>query len=236
MARLDQKLLGKLSVKTKKSLQSLRERISRMAGNKGISAEAALILLAKAEGIGTTWFQGRLSPAIREEVRSNINNGGGSPRLQTRSVVSITKRRKASAGIGSIVKIMLQDPQLQTRCMRLLLGSKHFDQAVREATTVLDDRLKKITRIKNMNPQNLISKAISPDPAKAILVISDDPDEQEGFYSICKGLGLLMRNPTHHELSDEFTREDALKICALIDLVLGRLAKASVHLGRIKSL
>src|ERR1039458_4240951 len=39
----------------------------------------------------------------------------------------------------------------------------------REATTVLDDRLKKKTGITNMNPDNLVGKALNPDPLKAAI-------------------------------------------------------------------
>ena len=42
----------------------------------------------------------------------------------------------------------------------------------REATTVLDDRLKKKTGITNMNPDNLVGKALNPDPLKAAIEVS----------------------------------------------------------------
>jgi uncharacterized protein (TIGR02391 family) len=111
----------------------------------------------------------------------------------------------------------------------LLKARKHYDRAIREATTVLDDRLKKLTGIRGMMPQDLIGKALNPDPAKAAIVVSSDRAEQEGFFSICKGLGLSFRNPTHHNLSNKFSQQDAMKFCGFIDAILALLNQATVR-------
>ena len=111
----------------------------------------------------------------------------------------------------------------------MLLARKHFDREVREATTVLDHRLKLKSSIKNMNPVNLVGKALNPDSEKAIIVVSQDGHEQEGFHAICKGVMLAFRDKTHHTLSDKFTREDALKFCGFIDTLLGTIDYAETH-------
>ena len=103
----------------------------------------------------------------------------------------------------------------------------------REATTVFDDRLKKLSGIQKMKPQDLIGKALSPDPQKAVLEISAEREGQEGFYSICKGVMLVFRNTTHHALSDKMTREDALKFCGFVDALLALLGQATVHPERV---
>jgi len=44
-----------------------------------------------------------------------------------------------------------------------------------------------------MNPENLVGKAINPDPAKAVIEVSSERAAQEGIYSICKGVMLAFR-------------------------------------------
>jgi uncharacterized protein (TIGR02391 family) len=129
--------------------------------------------------------------------------------------------------------MVLQDEQLRDRCRDLLTARKNFDRVFREATTVFDDRLKKLSGIKKMKPQDLIGKALSPDPLKAVLEISSEKDEQEGFYCICKGVMLDFRNATHHALSDKMTRADALKFCGFVDTLLTVMGQATVHSDRV---
>ena len=54
----------------------------------------------------------------------------------------------------------------------------------------------------------------------SILKFSDKPDIQEGYSYLLKGIVSNYRNPTHHSLSYECTRECALKICSYIDELL----------------
>ena len=149
-----------------------------------------------------------------------------------------TSTRKKPTGVNrksqvvAAIEYLLQDEELRERCKDLLKASKHYDRAIREATTVLDDRLKKLTGIKGMLPQALIGKVLNPDPQKAVVVVSSDCSEQEGFFSICKGLGLSFRNPTHHNLSNKFTQQDAMKFCGFIDAILAVLKQATVRNGQ----
>ena len=104
---------------------------------------------------------------------------------------------------------------------------------IREATTVLDDRLEKKTGIKNLNPGALIGKVLNPNPEKAVIEISGEKSQQEGIHGICLGIMLAFRNPAHHSFSDRFTREDALKFCGFVDTVLGLIDAGTVHPERI---
>lgn len=66
----------------------------------------------------------------------------------------------------------------------------------------------------------LVNRVLNPDPAKAVMVVSENKEEQDGFYNLCKGMMLWHRNPVHHGLDAKLTRGDALKICAFVDLLL----------------
>jgi uncharacterized protein (TIGR02391 family) len=221
-----------MAVKTGKSLQYLREQISRKAGKQGISSTAAQLIWAKDLGLGIANALHKLPPDVREEVRSASAAPSPPPRAMS-GVKQAAHKRKAQPITAATVGALLQDAQLLARCRDLLQAKKHFDRAFREATTVLDDRLKTKTGINHMNPENLVGKALNPDPSKAVLEVSADKSEQEGFHSICKGIMLTFRNKTHHTLSDKFTREDALKFCGFIDSVLSVIEQATVHLDRV---
>lgn len=231
---LDSDLLEKLARKTSRSKKYIREQISRKAGRQGISSIAAQIVWAKQEGIGVTHAQNKLPSYVREEVRS-AEKGCATPTGARTVTAQPTGReaRKSGAITAGTVNSLLYDQTLRERCKDLLRAKKHFDRVFREATTVLDDRLKTKSGIKNMNPVNLVGKVLNPDPNRAIIEISPDADEQRGFHAICQGVMLVFRNKAHHSLSDKFTREDALKFCGFIDAILGTIEQAQTHLDRV---
>lgn len=231
--RLNPDLLDKVAKKSGKSQQYLREQISRMAGRQGISSTAAQLAWARDLGIGIANALNKAPADVRSEVQALAK---GSARPVPRPDLG---RRLAPAGRraepinSATIRALLHDGQLHSRCRDLLQRKRHFDRAFREAATALDGRLKPKAGIKNMNPENLVGKAINPDPAKAVIEVSSSRTEQEGIYSVCKGIMLAFRNPAHHSLSDKFTREDALKFCGFVDAILAVLDQATVHTDRI---
>lgn len=232
---LDVGLLKKLQKATGgKPLKYIREQVSKKAGRQGISSAAAQIVWAKEQGIGITHALNKLPAEIREEVR--IAQRVGVVPASVRSVAAKptrTEARRSSAITAATVNSLLQDQTLRERCKDLLRARRHFDRVFREATTVLDDRLKTKSGIKNMNPVSLVGKVLNPDPKKAVLEISPDGDEQRGFHAICQGVMLAFRNSAHHSLSEGFTREGALKFCGFIDTILGSIEQAEIHIDRV---
>jgi len=228
--------MEKLVTKTGKPLKYMREQVSKRASKLGISAEAAMILWAKEFGIGTSTFQRGLDPHIQEEVRAGLpalfaaptppaSKGNGKTHGQKKEA----KRARPASGLRAAIDYLLSDEELKRRCTRMLTAKDSFDSAFREATTVLDDRLKKLAQIKGkINPDALVAKTLH--PSKAILVVSEYDDEQEGFFNLVKGLMAAFRNPTHHSLNDKLTREDALRFCGFIDALLTILGQARVNL------
>ncbi|MBI4147752.1 hypothetical protein HY490_00505 [Candidatus Woesearchaeota archaeon] len=229
--RIDPVLLKKLSDKSGKSEKYVREQVSKKAGRLGISSEAALVLLAKEQCISAGRFLRKQSPHVQNEVRSTLSQGDMEPKTKYRSRIrDVSKsRRSEKQFLGEIIDDLIQDDTLRERCRDLLLARKNFDRVFREATTVFDDRLKNLTGVTNMKPADLVGWALNPDPAKAVLVVSNEKHEQEGFFNICKGIVLAFRDPTHHKLSDSFSRKDAMKFCGFIGAILLVLGKAKIN-------
>lgn len=229
--RLDPRLLDKLVQKTGKPLKYVREQISKRAARQGISGEASQILWAKEFGIGTSTFQRGLDPHIQEQVRAGLpalfEKPAPSPKRNGKR--KRTNGPRPISGLRAAIDYLLSDEELKRRCADLLTARGDFDRVFREATTVLDARLKKLAQIKGkINPEPLVVKVLH--PSKAILVVSEHADEQEGFFNIAKGLMAAFRNPAHHSLNDKLMREDALRFCGFIDAMLTLLGHARLNL------
>lgn len=108
----------------------------------------------------------------------------------------------------------------------MLLRPSRFDRAVNQATQVLEDRIRQKAQPKRrLVGVALVNDAFKSDLSKTVLKASDDPDEQDGFTNILRGTMLAFRNPTHHYLTDTFTREEAMRVCGFIDVLLKIVAK-----------
>ena len=229
--QLDPNVLVKMANRTEKSQQYIREQVSRRANRHLVSSLAAQLLWAKELGLSITSALNRADSSVRDEIRSRqtvaISEANHTVRRDMRSV-----RLKKEPNLGATITFLLQDAELRDRCRDLLLAKRHYDRVVREATTVLDNRLKNVSGITNMNPSALVGKTLAPDPTKAVIVVSAEKDEQEGFFYVCKGVMQMFRNKAHHTLSNVFTQADALKFCGFIDTILAVIAKGEVHLER----
>ncbi len=227
---IDPALLDKIADKIGKRKKYVREQISKRATRFSIASTAAQILWAKELGIGTAVALRSLPPHIQEQVQSRLPTSFVKEKIERPkgSKHKNQPRAKAMDPISVAVDNLLTDPELKSRCSDLIKKKQHLDRAFREATTVLESRIKRLANIKGRNPGQLVNLAINPDPTKAILILSSEPSEQEGFHSICKGIVLAFRNRAHHDIDDKTTREDALKFCAFVDVVLNFLSNAQI--------
>lgn len=131
--------------------------------------------------------------------------------------------------IGSIYN-SIRDEELKARCSDLLSAPGNFDRVINQATLVLEDRIRtKSGNGAGLTGVQLVNTVLKTDPADSVLVVATDPGEHEGFCHICRGMMQAFRNPTHHELSDRFSREDALKLCAFVDNLLQVIDGAEVR-------
>lgn len=217
--RLNDRLLQKIANRTTKDKKYVREQISKRASKLGISSEAAMVLKAKELDIGTAHYQRNLQPHIQQQIRDLL------PVLFAPSRLFKLPGKKSMASRGkdvllAAIEYLITDDELRNRCTDLLKAKGNFDRVFREATTVLEDRLRKLAGItdKGIDPSHLVVEVLHPN--KPILRVSSNNDEQEGFFFICKGLFQAFRNPTHHQLSEKFTREDALRFCGFLNSLL----------------
>jgi uncharacterized protein (TIGR02391 family) len=124
----------------------------------------------------------------------------------------------------------IRDEELKARCADLLSAPGKFDRVINQATQVLEDRIRSKAQLPTgVSGVSLVNRVVKANPAQITIKLSDDPDEQEGLSQVLRGLILAFRNPTHHQLLDHVSREDALKVCAFIDNLLTVIAKAELQ-------
>jgi hypothetical protein len=226
ITRLDPVLLQKLAKKTQKKEQYLREQIAKRANKLGISSEAELVLWAKRMNIGTGAFQRKISPAIQTEIRETLPAMFSSRPRSRANKEPETKRKAQKSTVTMAIEYLINDEELRDRSKDLIRASRNFDRVFREATTVLEDRIKKRSNVRGFRGADLVSKVINGKLDRTILKVSNEAYEQQGVHDICRGLMLAFRDTTHHDLSNKFRREDALKFCGFVDIILGILGNA----------
>jgi len=182
---LDEKIMAKIAKKAEKTdIADVNKMVSRKAGKLGISAQAALVLLAKGYGIGTSTYQQTLDATKQAEIRdalpaifaSETRNVQSNKKASTTSAKTTSKR----ASRRSAIEYLIRDAQLRNRCESGLLASSNFDIPINQATLILEDRI----RIKCQPPtklvgENLVNYAFKEDLTKTVLrVASNDSDDQ----------------------------------------------------------
>lgn len=192
---LDQKIMSKVAKKLgKKNITAINGMVSRKASQLGISAEAALILLAKENGIGASTYQRNLDPMKQAEVRDAL------PAIFAPSTRTVTSGRQLKhkgarqttkrASLKSAIEYLIQDQELRDRCEDILLASSKFDRPINQATLVLEDRIRnKAKPAAKLVGENLVSFAFNESLSKTVLrVASNDADDQRGFTQILRGI------------------------------------------------
>jgi uncharacterized protein (TIGR02391 family) len=227
---LDKKLLEKVRQKLKKKdTKSVNVLVSKKASSLGVSSESALVLIAKGLGIGVSTYQRKLDQQKQSEIRdilptifykSDSNNENSLKKAeQGKKVQPITNIKHS--GFKESIEYILDDQQLKERCTDLLNARAHFDRPINQATLVLEDRIRsKAQPTERMEGIKLVNHAFNSDLSKTVLQVSINPDEQDGFTNILRGIVLAFRNPTHHHIINTFSKEEALKICGLVDVLL----------------
>lgn len=217
-ARLNRTLLEKLVKRTGKSEQYLREQISKRASRLGVPSEVAQILWAMELGMGTASALRTLPPHMQEQVQAALPSAFARARREPARHDRRRRQARRDDPIRLAIQYLLTDDELRERCADLIRARRHFDRAFREATTVLEDRVRQLSGVKGLTAVPLMGKVLN--PKSPMLVVSQEPHEREGFFHVCRGLMLAFRDRYHHQLSDKLTREDALRFCGFVDSLL----------------
>jgi uncharacterized protein (TIGR02391 family) len=226
---LDKKVMGKLATKLgKPTITSVNVLVSKKASKLGISAEAALVILAKEQGIGTATYQRKLDAAKQAEIRSAlpsmfaISGASGATNATQRKAKVKTAKYSPRQRLKAAIEYLIQDQELRERCQDMLMATKHFDRAINQGTLVLEDRIRnKAQPNEHLVGENLVNFAFKEDIANTVLKIaSGERDDQRGYTQILRGVVPAFRNKTHHHIINDFSREDALRVCGFIDVLL----------------
>jgi hypothetical protein len=224
---LDLKIMSKIAKKIgNKGITAVNSMVSKKAAKLGISAEAALIILAKEYDVGTSTYQRSLDATKQGEVRDALPtifaSKAGTLSNGKRTVKKNARFPSEPALIKAAIEYLIQDDELRDRCGDILLASSKFDRPINQATLVLEERIRnKAKPIQNLVGERLVTFAFNEDLAKTLLsVASGDSDDQRGFTQILRGLFATFRNKTHHHIIRTFSREEAMRVCGFIDVLL----------------
>jgi len=116
------------------------------------------------------------------------------------------------------------DEELLRRCGPLIRMDR-FDEAVRSAFVLLEERLRKAVKEAGMTGAQLANHAFNPQRGPLARHAGRSPAEQEGLRELFSGAFKLFRNPTAHGVVDYSTAEGKA-IIGLVDLMLKMLKRA----------
>ena len=116
------------------------------------------------------------------------------------------------------------DEELLNRCGDLIRIGK-FDEAVRNAFVLLEERLRKATGQDGMTGTNLANHAFNAD-SRLAKQLASDLAEREGLRELYSGAFKLFRNPSAHGVVG-YDNAEGKSIVALVNLLLKLLDKVT---------
>jgi len=223
---LDTKIKSKIAKKIgTRDITAVNRMVSRKARNLGISAESALIVLAREYDIGTSTYLRSLDASKQAEVRDALLTTFGADIQRVNKGNRSVKKQAflpSKPALKSMIEYLIQDNELRDRCVDILLARSKFDRPIREATLVLENRIRnKANPTVNLVGENLVTFAFNEEISKTLLrVAGGDPNDQRGFTQILRGIVPTFRNKTHHHIIDSFSRNEAMRVCGFVDVLL----------------
>ena len=96
------------------------------------------------------------------------------------------------------------------------------DTLIREASTVLEDRLRQLVDGK-VDRRDLPAKAVHPTAGTKNDIFADTALQEDFFYLVRGVLGLYV-TPAHHGLQEDVSQQTATRVVAMIDEILETLS------------
>lgn len=116
----------------------------------------------------------------------------------------------------------LHDKSLRARCQAMVINTGAADTLVREAVTVLEDRLRAFVDAP-VDRRNLPAKVLHPESGG--MSIFSERARQEDFFYLVRGVLGFYGTPVHHGLQEDLPPETARRVVSLIDEILGMLSE-----------
>ena len=126
--------------------------------------------------------------------------------------------------------LAISDDVLRDRTSDMLSAPGKFDRVLREATTILEDRIrgkipfddlsKLIPKASDQTGDNLINKLFS---GKNPVLECSDPQRQGPMHRMLGGVVAYLRNPSHHSVDDSVKWSWAWSVVGLVDQLLDEL-------------
>jgi hypothetical protein len=133
--------------------------------------------------------------------------------------------------------LVIHDAVLRERCAALLAGPGKYDIVLREATTVLEDRIRSkvghqalaraLPAAADQTGDSLINKVFSVN--NPILSISGEKGKQLAFRRMLLGVNGHIRNPYHHRLDDHTLWSWAWSVVGLVDRLLSEVDGCAIR-------
>jgi len=115
----------------------------------------------------------------------------------------------------------LNDSVLRARCQMFLITGGKSDTLLREAATVLEDRLRQWVD-GSFDRRNLPAKVLHQDTGIKNSIYKDKA-LQEDFHYLVRGVLGLHGTLVHHSLQEDILAQTATRVVAMIDEILGNL-------------
>ena len=116
------------------------------------------------------------------------------------------------------------DAELVQRCVPLF-HSQSFDEAVARAFAVLEERMRKVLRVRGGTGRDLADKAFRPEKGVLVERLGLSAGEVEGIRQLFAGAFAAFRNAAAHRVPD-YSEEEARGIVQLVNLLLLKLEQA----------